>query len=81
MSSPTSGRSSDLSGSPRYSHSSKPSPFPQSDIPQRPGSNGRYGARHNSTASFITPIGRMLDSSLQGGNTIAEAGNNGKLYI
>ena len=78
MSSPAPRRSIDNSESPRSISSNSQYPFPQYDSPQRPGSSGRYGTRHGSTASSITSIGRVLDPSSQGRKEpIAEFGNNG----
>lgn len=77
MSSPAPRRSVDNHGSPISSPSSSQYPFPQIDIPQRPGSSGRYSRRRGSTSSSIASIRGILDTAKPGGDSIAEASNNG----
>ena len=78
MSSSAPRRSIDNAASPRPSSSSSSYPFPQLDVPQRPGASGRHAGGRGSGASSITSIGGILDPSTQSGHgTIVESGSNG----
>ena len=77
MSSPAPGQSVENYGSPIGSSSSSQYPFPQIDVPQRPGSSGRYNRRRGSTSSSVASIGGILDTATPGDDSIAEASNNG----
>lgn len=78
MSSAASRRSIDTAESPRQTPPSNQYPFPQIDSAKRPGLGGRYDTRRGSTASSITSIGSIMDSSMHdGASSIAESGSNG----
>ncbi|KAI9834519.1 MAG: hypothetical protein M1819_002895 [Sarea resinae] len=66
MSSPPPRTSSDSLGSSFSTTQLDQYPFPQYESPQRPTSSGRYQLRRGSTASSITSIGGVLDSSAHG---------------
>ena len=78
MSSPVSGRSVDKIESPfstsAYNHDS----LPQNSQIQSSEFTRRHGRSRGSTASSITSIGGVLDTTIQERDTMAEASNNGE---
>jgi vacuolar protein sorting-associated protein 54 len=79
MSSPSTPRSGDSYASPLSALQDQPLPFTQHDILQRPTSGGKYRPRRGSTASSISSIGGILDTSLPDrGSATSEVGYNGE---
>ncbi|KAI9777469.1 MAG: Vacuolar protein sorting-associated protein 54 [Geoglossum umbratile] len=77
MSSPSTPRSGGTYASPPSAPQDRPLPFVQYDTLQRPISTSRYRPRRGSTASSISSIGGMLDTSLPDqGPVTSEAGHN-----